>query len=165
MTSNTGEHPLALELQNLRASVLRFQDEAHQTSVKLQRHSLDSTRAHERAVYHERENDALKAEIAILRANPLSSSAGNPPMYSCFIGIVEFDPPPGNAQKSLEKIWAELTFGVHGRVWLRSPIRPAYSQIYPCTSLTGTERELWSFSMLRPAIREMHISTFRRRRP
>ncbi|KAF9553727.1 hypothetical protein CPC08DRAFT_767305 [Agrocybe pediades] len=78
MTSNAGEHPLALELQNLRASVLRFQGEAHQTSVKLQRHSLDSTRAHERAIYHERENDVLKAEIAILRANPLSSSAGNP---------------------------------------------------------------------------------------
>ncbi|KAF4615711.1 hypothetical protein D9613_012505 [Agrocybe pediades] len=78
MTSNTREHPLALELQNLRASVLRFQDEAHQTSVKLQRHSLDSTRAHERAVYHERENDVVKAEVAILRANPLSSSAGNP---------------------------------------------------------------------------------------
>ncbi|KAF8958054.1 hypothetical protein BDZ97DRAFT_2061939 [Flammula alnicola] len=64
------ENPLSLELKSLRASVARFQEEAHASAVKLQRHSLDSVRVHERAVHFERENDLLKAEIAVLRANP-----------------------------------------------------------------------------------------------
>ncbi|PPQ82812.1 hypothetical protein CVT25_009190 [Psilocybe cyanescens] len=64
------EHPLSLELQSLKASVARFQDEAHASAVKLQRHSLDAVRTHERAVHLERENDMLKAELAILRAHP-----------------------------------------------------------------------------------------------
>ncbi|KAF8967352.1 hypothetical protein BDZ97DRAFT_2073691 [Flammula alnicola] len=64
------ENPLSLELKSLRASVARFQEEAHASAVKLQRHSLDSVRVHERAVHFERENDLLKAELAVLRANP-----------------------------------------------------------------------------------------------
>lgn len=38
--------------------------------MKLQRHSLDTARTHERAVHLERENDLLKAELAVLRASP-----------------------------------------------------------------------------------------------
>ncbi|KAF8886068.1 hypothetical protein CPB84DRAFT_1787910 [Gymnopilus junonius] len=64
------EHPLLLELQSLRASVAQFQEEAHSSAVKLQRHSLDVARSHERAVHLERENDVLRSELALLRANP-----------------------------------------------------------------------------------------------
>ncbi|KAF8176771.1 hypothetical protein BJ912DRAFT_908972 [Pholiota molesta] len=64
------DNPVSLELRTLRASVARFQEEAHASAVKLQRHSLDSAKLHERAVHLERENDLLKAELAILRANP-----------------------------------------------------------------------------------------------
>lgn len=64
------DHPLALELTGLRTAVARFQDEAHTASVKLQRHSLETTRAHDRSQHLERENAALKAELAVLRANP-----------------------------------------------------------------------------------------------
>lgn len=45
--------------------------------MKLQRHSLDAIRVHERAGQLERENDLLKAELAILRANPHSESAAS----------------------------------------------------------------------------------------
>ncbi|KAG5722257.1 hypothetical protein E4T56_gene9999 [Termitomyces sp. T112] len=69
MTSKTLElnpmHPLAFEL-----SSLRLADEAYTTSVKLQRYSLESANAHDRAVYLERENEVLRTELAILRAHP-----------------------------------------------------------------------------------------------
>ncbi|KAF8630437.1 hypothetical protein AX17_005414 [Amanita inopinata Kibby_2008] len=45
-------------------------DEAHTTSIKLQRHSLDASRAHDRLSLLERENDVLRKEIATLRAYP-----------------------------------------------------------------------------------------------
>ncbi|KAF9481948.1 hypothetical protein BDN70DRAFT_875738, partial [Pholiota conissans] len=64
------DNPVALELKTLRASVVRFQEEAHTSAVKLQRYSFDSAKLHERAVHLERENDQLKAELAVLRANP-----------------------------------------------------------------------------------------------
>ena len=38
--------------------------------MKLQRYSLDTARTHERAVSLKRENDLLKAELAVLRATP-----------------------------------------------------------------------------------------------
>ncbi|KAM6500160.1 hypothetical protein JOM56_003174, partial [Amanita muscaria] len=63
-------HPLALELASLRNTIARFQDEAHTTSIKLQRHSLDSASAHDRLSLLERENDVLRKEIAVLRAYP-----------------------------------------------------------------------------------------------
>ncbi|KIM36433.1 hypothetical protein M413DRAFT_31670 [Hebeloma cylindrosporum] len=69
------DNPLSLELKSLRASVARFQDEAHASAVKLQRHSLDNVRVHERAVHLERENDLLRAELAVLRANPHTNVA------------------------------------------------------------------------------------------
>ncbi|KAG6872405.1 hypothetical protein C0995_009995, partial [Termitomyces sp. Mi166 len=69
MTSKTLElnptHPLVFEL-----SSLRLADEAYTTSVKLQRCSLESANAHDRATYLERENEVLRTELAILRANP-----------------------------------------------------------------------------------------------
>ncbi|PPQ71068.1 hypothetical protein CVT24_009869 [Panaeolus cyanescens] len=64
------DHPLYAEFKSLRAAVARFQDEAHASAIKFQRHTLDSSRLHDRVVQLERENDILKAEIAILRANP-----------------------------------------------------------------------------------------------
>ncbi|PCH37813.1 hypothetical protein WOLCODRAFT_130494 [Wolfiporia cocos MD-104 SS10] len=64
------EHPLALELLSLRAAVDRYQHEAHATSVKLQRHSLETTHALERTHFLESENAQLKAELATLRAHP-----------------------------------------------------------------------------------------------
>lgn len=63
-------HPLALELTSLRNTIARFQDEAHTTSIKLQRHSLDAASAHDRLSLLERENDVLRKEIAVLRAYP-----------------------------------------------------------------------------------------------
>ncbi|KAF7793199.1 hypothetical protein EIP86_004308 [Pleurotus ostreatoroseus] len=64
------EHPLALELASLRASVARYQHEAHTISVKLQRHSLEASEALERSHALERENARLHEEIHTLRTNP-----------------------------------------------------------------------------------------------
>ena len=47
-----------------------IQHEAHAASLKLQRHSLDSTIALERAQILERENAAIREELAALRAHP-----------------------------------------------------------------------------------------------
>ncbi|KAI0362621.1 hypothetical protein OH77DRAFT_1389267 [Trametes cingulata] len=77
------DHPLALELASLRAAVSRYQarlaqsiplaHEAHATSLKLQRHSLEASQAVEHARALERENARLKDEVAVLRANPDNS--------------------------------------------------------------------------------------------
>lgn len=64
------DHPLALELASLRNAIARYQHEAHATSVKLQRHSLDTSYALERTHALESENSLLKAELAVLRAHP-----------------------------------------------------------------------------------------------
>ena len=93
MDSQCQDHPLLLELNSLKSAVSRFQvstisqfpftyllfvqDEAHASAVKLQRYSLDRANTHERAVILERENDWLKAEIAILRANPAPSPSNS----------------------------------------------------------------------------------------
>jgi hypothetical protein len=47
-----------------------LQVEAHSASIKLQRHSLDTSNAHERITHLERENALLRSEITVLRANP-----------------------------------------------------------------------------------------------
>ncbi|KAH8106913.1 hypothetical protein BXZ70DRAFT_259831 [Cristinia sonorae] len=64
------DHPLALELTSLRSAVSRYQHEAHTASVKLQRHSLDTTHALEGAKLLEQENRRLSEELGVLRANP-----------------------------------------------------------------------------------------------
>ena len=95
MESQSQDHPLLLELNSLKSAVARFQvryhkypnshsftflcfqDEAHASAVKLQRYSLDKANTHERATILERENDWLKDEIAILRANPTLSPSNS----------------------------------------------------------------------------------------
>lgn len=47
-----------------------MKDEAHTTTIKLQRQSLDAARAHDRLSLLERENDVLRKEIVVLRAHP-----------------------------------------------------------------------------------------------
>ncbi|KAF8163788.1 hypothetical protein B0H34DRAFT_837938 [Crassisporium funariophilum] len=69
------DHPLLLELRSLKSAVTRFQDEAHASAVRFQRHSLDSAALHEHAIQLERENALLKVEIALLRANPHPDAA------------------------------------------------------------------------------------------
>ncbi|TFK46670.1 hypothetical protein OE88DRAFT_1707225 [Heliocybe sulcata] len=64
------DHPLALELASLRAAVSRYQHEAHSSSVKLQRHSLETSHALERTHVLERENALLREELAVLRSHP-----------------------------------------------------------------------------------------------
>ncbi|KAH9852781.1 hypothetical protein C2E23DRAFT_825296 [Lenzites betulinus] len=64
------DHLLVLELSSLRAAVSRYQHEAHATSLKLQRHSLETSQAIDHARALERENARLKEEVAVLRANP-----------------------------------------------------------------------------------------------
>lgn len=49
------------------------QEECHASALKFQRRSLDNAQSHERAERLQRENDLLKAEIALLRANPAQS--------------------------------------------------------------------------------------------
>ena len=46
------------------------QHEAHEASLKLQKHSLDSSRLHERTRELESENTRLKEEIIVLRDHP-----------------------------------------------------------------------------------------------
>ncbi|KAF9524456.1 hypothetical protein CPB83DRAFT_897854 [Crepidotus variabilis] len=61
------EHPLLLELKGTRVALARFQEEAHLSAVKLQRYSLDTARTHERSSRLERDNELLRAELAVLR--------------------------------------------------------------------------------------------------
>ncbi|KAF5390165.1 hypothetical protein D9757_002893 [Collybiopsis confluens] len=77
------DHPLVLEISSLKAAVTRLQGEAHSASLKLQRFSLDSSNAQDRAAHLERENELLLSELAILRANPHpdSSSGSHPAVF------------------------------------------------------------------------------------
>ncbi|KAF8837600.1 hypothetical protein BDN67DRAFT_972750 [Paxillus ammoniavirescens] len=63
-------HPLVLELTSLRQTAARFQHEAHAAAIKLQRHTLETSRAHQHAVALEQENARLKDELECIRANP-----------------------------------------------------------------------------------------------
>lgn len=83
------DHPYALEIKSLRSALaihqvsahncplqhcltytLTLQHEAHESSLKLQKHSLDSARLHERTRELESENERLKGEMIVLRDHP-----------------------------------------------------------------------------------------------
>ncbi|EKM55118.1 uncharacterized protein PHACADRAFT_143061 [Phanerochaete carnosa HHB-10118-sp] len=64
------DHPLSLELASLRATVASYQHEAHAAAVKLQRHSLDTSRSLEQTNTLRQENARLREEIAVLKAHP-----------------------------------------------------------------------------------------------
>ncbi|KAF7364256.1 hypothetical protein MSAN_01085400 [Mycena sanguinolenta] len=84
-------HPLSEELSSLHALVTRFQvklinfryvlnanpkgkqNEAHSSSIKLQRHALDTSAYSERIVQLEAENRLLHTELGVLRDNPASA--------------------------------------------------------------------------------------------
>ncbi|KAJ6496180.1 hypothetical protein C8R45DRAFT_866090 [Mycena sanguinolenta] len=63
-------HPLSEELSSLHALVTRFQNEAHSSAIKLQRHALDTSAYSERIVQLEAENRLLHTELGVLRDNP-----------------------------------------------------------------------------------------------
>ncbi|KAF9220167.1 hypothetical protein BS17DRAFT_788002 [Gyrodon lividus] len=63
-------HPLVLELTSLRQTAARFQHEAHAAAIKLQRHTLETSRAHQHAAALEHENARLKGELECIRSNP-----------------------------------------------------------------------------------------------
>ncbi|KAJ7202278.1 hypothetical protein GGX14DRAFT_654078 [Mycena pura] len=66
-------HPLSDELSSLQAAVSRFQNEAHSSSIKLQRHALDTSTLSDRIAQLESEKAVLTSELAILRDNPAPS--------------------------------------------------------------------------------------------
>ncbi|KAF7341199.1 hypothetical protein MVEN_01855100 [Mycena venus] len=70
-------HPLSEELSSLRALVTRFQNEAHASSIKLQRHALDTSAYTERIAQLEAENALLTTELGVLRDNPVPSSSSS----------------------------------------------------------------------------------------
>ncbi|KAJ6547715.1 hypothetical protein B0H10DRAFT_2243417 [Mycena sp. CBHHK59/15] len=75
--SLSDSHPLSEELTSLRAAVTRFQagfNEAHSSSIKLQRHALDTSSSSERIAQLEAENALLNSELAVLRDNPTPST-------------------------------------------------------------------------------------------
>ncbi|KAL1754132.1 hypothetical protein FB107DRAFT_216271 [Schizophyllum commune] len=73
-------HPLSLELKSLRSALARFQDEAHDAAIKLQRHSLESINDHERMQHLQHDNDLLRNEVEMLRAtsHPDASPSTHP---------------------------------------------------------------------------------------
>ncbi|KAG1863607.1 hypothetical protein DFJ58DRAFT_774060 [Suillus subalutaceus] len=68
------EHPLVLELSSLRQTAARFQHEAHQAALKLQRHTLAAAQTNVRLHFLESQNSLLASELTILRAHPLPNS-------------------------------------------------------------------------------------------
>ncbi|KAG1890887.1 hypothetical protein F4604DRAFT_1567675 [Suillus subluteus] len=68
------EHPLVLELSSLRQTAARFQHEAHQAALKLQRHTLAAAQTNVRLHFLESQHSLLASELAILRAHPLPNS-------------------------------------------------------------------------------------------
>ncbi|KAG2106778.1 uncharacterized protein F5147DRAFT_224246 [Suillus discolor] len=68
------EHPLVLELSSLRQTAARFQHEAHQAALKLQRHTLATAQTNDRLHFLESQHSLLLSELATLRAYPLPNS-------------------------------------------------------------------------------------------
>lgn len=68
------EHPLVLELSSLRQTAARFQHEAHQAALKLQRHTLAAAQTNDRLHLLESQHSLVASELAILRAHPLPNS-------------------------------------------------------------------------------------------
>ncbi|KAF5347934.1 hypothetical protein D9756_010176 [Leucocoprinus leucothites] len=63
-------HPLLLLLSDLKSSLINSQNEAHATAVKLQHHSLSTSRALDRTHALEHQNSVLNDELYTLRSNP-----------------------------------------------------------------------------------------------
>ncbi len=70
-----GQHPLLIQLESLQTSLTKFQHEAHTSSLKLQHHSLSTSRALDRVQVLEHENGVLNDELAVLRS--VSSPSAN----------------------------------------------------------------------------------------
>ncbi|KAG2052779.1 hypothetical protein BDR06DRAFT_1021763 [Suillus hirtellus] len=68
------EHPLVLELSSLRQTAARFQHEAHQAALKLQRHTLATAQTNDRLHFLESQRSLLLSELATLRAHTLPNS-------------------------------------------------------------------------------------------
>ncbi|KAG1761554.1 hypothetical protein EDD22DRAFT_630053 [Suillus occidentalis] len=68
------EHPLVLELSSLRQTAARFQHEAHQAALKLQRHTLAAAQTNDRLHLLESQHSLLASELATLRAHPLPNA-------------------------------------------------------------------------------------------
>ncbi|KAG1782393.1 hypothetical protein EV702DRAFT_1064081, partial [Suillus placidus] len=68
------EHPLVLELSSLRQTAARFQHEAHQAALKLQRHALAAAQTNVRLHLLESQHSLLASELVTLRAHPLPNS-------------------------------------------------------------------------------------------
>lgn len=68
------EHPLVLELSSLRQTAARFQHEAHQAALKLQRHTLATAQTNDRLHFLESQHSLLLSELATLRAHTLPNS-------------------------------------------------------------------------------------------
>ncbi|KAI0086149.1 hypothetical protein BDY19DRAFT_996058 [Irpex rosettiformis] len=64
------EHPFVLELASLREAASRYEHEALAASVKLQRHTVDTTSIIEHSHALEQENARLREELETLRAHP-----------------------------------------------------------------------------------------------
>ncbi|KAG0707854.1 hypothetical protein DFH29DRAFT_994861 [Suillus ampliporus] len=64
------DHPLVLELSSLRQTAARFQHEAHQAALKLQRHALATAHTNDRLHLLESQHSLLVSELATLRAHP-----------------------------------------------------------------------------------------------
>ncbi|KAG1756878.1 uncharacterized protein EDB91DRAFT_1213758 [Suillus paluster] len=67
------DHPLVLELSSLRQTAARFQHEAHQAALKLQRHALSTAHTNDHLHLLESRHSVLASELATLRAHPLPS--------------------------------------------------------------------------------------------
>ncbi|KAG2154114.1 hypothetical protein DEU56DRAFT_773219 [Suillus clintonianus] len=65
------EHPLVLELSSLRQTAARFQHEAHQAALKLQRYTLAAAQTNARLHLLESQHSLLASELATLRAHSL----------------------------------------------------------------------------------------------
>ncbi|KAH8830873.1 hypothetical protein DL96DRAFT_1594653 [Flagelloscypha sp. PMI_526] len=68
---------LLQECSSLRTALSRFQDEAYESSLKLQRFTFDSSEIQDRNVELEQENAALREEVEMLRDNPTQDPQGS----------------------------------------------------------------------------------------
>lgn len=65
--TTTNQHPLAHELQSLRASLAKFQHVAHKTSMQLQGKAMEVVMVQDEAGRLRDENKVLKEELDVLR--------------------------------------------------------------------------------------------------
>lgn len=124
------DHPLLLQLQSLRNALAQFQDESHASALKLQRHSLSTSRALDHAHALEHENTVLKNELSTLRSlassDPSASASSTIQINQLTLSLRTLSEKLSATESSLSQRTQELTNALAGLAKSRASTDAAY---------------------------------------